>query len=372
MLHVDVPSLPEIRALIGKRADAVVSLYLPATPHGQHSDATRIQLGNMLKDALAQLDSSGFDKRRRAGIEDAVQALRDDDDFWQMQAHSLAVLVTPDSLRTYRLATQVKQLVAVSDRFHLTPLLRALGFSQHAYVLALSENAVRLVEVFADVPPAEVKVSGLPKSAAAAAQRSSINNLGQNTRIANAEGQTVLLRQFARKVDAALRPILTGREIPLILAATDPLAAIYRNLNSAPSLLADGITASPDRMTDAELAAACRPLLDAQYAAEIEAAMELHASRAVGGRATTDIAQAARAASQGAVELLLVDIDASCPGTMDQDGAVQFAEAPGADSYDLMDEIASRALLTGARVMGVRSADLPAGASLAAVLRFAV
>ena len=84
MLHVDVPSLPEIRALVGVRADAVISLYLPTTPYGQHSDASRIQLGNMLKDALAQLDAKGFDKRRRAAIEEAVQALRDDDEFWQM------------------------------------------------------------------------------------------------------------------------------------------------------------------------------------------------------------------------------------------------------------------------------------------------
>jgi hypothetical protein len=370
MLHVDIPSAADLRRLISLRADAAVSLYLPTTPLSQHTDASRILLGNLLKDALAQLDARGFDKRRRAAIEDAVQALREDDDFWQTQAHSLAVLVTPDSLRTYRLATRVSELAAVSDRYHLTPLLRAIGFSQHAHVLALSENATRLIEIFADAAPASIKVPGLPSDAASAVGKASINNLTQNTRIANAEGQTFLLRQYARKVDAALRPVLS--DTPLILAATDPLASIYRGLASHAALLPEGITTSPDRLTDAELAAAARPVLDAHYATQVAEARDLHARRAAEGRATTDLATAARAASQGAIELLLVDIDANQPGTLDDAGTLSLAATASADSYDIIDEIAGRAILTGARVLGVRSADLPEGASLAAVLRYPV
>lgn len=372
MLHVDVPSATEMRALIGVRADAAVSIYLPATPHGQHSDASRIELGNLAREAMAQLETVGFDKRRRAAIEEQLLALREDDDFWQMQAHSLAVLVTPDSLRSYRMATHLQPLVAVSDRYHVTPLLRGLGFSQHAYVLALSENATRLIEIFADSAPALVRVPDLPKDAASAVGRASVNNLTQNTRVANAEGQTLLLRQFARKVDAALRPVLAGRETPLLLAATEPLASIYRGVNSCPALLSEGISASPDRMSDGYLAEASRPILAAHHAARVEAALGLFAARASDGRATSDLAQAARAASRGAVEMLLVDIEAHQPGLVDEDGAVSFADAEGADSYDVIDEICGRAMLTGASIMGVRASDLPEGASLAAVLRYPV
>lgn len=372
MLHVDVPSAPEMRALIEVRADAAVSIYLPTTPHGQHSDASRIELGNLMKEAMAQLEAAGFDKRRSAAIEEQLQTLRDDDDFWQMQAHSLAVLATADGLVSYRLATRLKPLVAVSDRYHVTPLLRGLGFSQHAYVLALSENATRLIEIFADSAPETVRVADLPKDAASAAGRASVNNLTQNTRVANAEGQTVLLRQFARKVDAALRPFLAGRETPLLLAAAEPLASIYRNANSYPALLAEGISASPDRTSDSDLAQASRSLLAAHHAGQIEAAMGLFAARANEGRATSDLAQAARAASRGAVEMLLVDIEAMQPGRLDDDGGLIFADAEGADSYDVIDDICGRAMLSGARIMGVRASDLPEGASLAAVLRYPV
>ena len=327
----------------------------------------------MVKAAAEQLLAAGFDKRRLALIEAECAALADDDEFWRLQANSLAVLATPDSIRTFRLATAVADTVQVSDRFHLKPLLRAVAFPQTAFVLALSENAARLVEIFPDAPPSQVRVQDLPKNAADAVGRASVNNLSQNTRISNGQGQNVLLRQYARKVDAALRGVLAGRDTPLILAATEPLGPIFRNLNSYPALLASGIVESPDRMSDAELANAARPILDGHYRARIEEANALYRARASTHRATCDIAGAARAATQGAIELLLVDIDHIVPGTVsDADGAVTFADAAGAASYDVVDEIAARAILTGARCLGVRREDIPEGAPLAATLRYPI
>ena len=373
MLHVDIPTLPEIRALIGARADACVSIYVPTTPQTQHVTGSRIAFGNLTRTALHQLEAAGLDKRRRALLEAELDALREDDSFWRLQAHSLAVLATPDSVRTFRLATAVTETVEVSDRFHLKPLLRAIALPHNAFVLALSENAVRLVGVFADLPPSPVRVAELPKSAADAVGRASINNLTQNTRIANAEGQKVLLRQYTRQVDSALRGVLAGRETPLILAATEPLAPIFRAVNTYPMLIAEGISASPDRMSDGALAEAARSVLDGHYAAEIETAKALFQTRIGQHRATTDLSSAARAATFGAVELLLVDIDEVLPGTVDDtDGSVSLAKEAGTSSYDVIDEIAGRAILSGAKLLAVRRADIPDGASLAAVLRYPV
>jgi hypothetical protein len=371
MLHVDIPTLPEIRALIGLRRDACVSIYLSTTPQTQHVTASRIAFGNLSKSALEQLDAAGFDKRRRALLEDELAALGEDEEFWRFQAHSLAVLATPDIIRTFRLATAITDTVEVSDRFHLKPLLRAIAFTQTAFVLALSTNAARLVEVFADLPPAQVRIPELPKSAADAVGRASLNDLTQGTRIANAEGKTLLLSQYARQVDAALRGILSGRETPLILAATDPLAPMFRQVNTYPELLDEGISASPDHMSDSELARAARPVLDSHYAGKVTAAKALFDTRLGQKRATSDIGEAARAATFGAVGLLLVDIDRVLPGVVgDTDGKVSLASAAGAGSYDVIDEIAGRAILTDAKFLGVRAADLPDGAPLAAILRY--
>lgn len=373
MLHVDIPTLPELRALTRSRADASVSIYLPTTPETQNITLSRIALGNLARTALAQLDAAGVDKRQRAALEEELDALREDDEFWRLQAHSLAILATPDSLRTFRLATMVTEMVEVSDRFYLKPLLRAVALPQHAFVLALSEGGARMVEVYADLPPSEVRVPGLPDSAADAAGRASLNNLTQGTRHANAEGKKKLLLAYARKVDSALRPVLAGRETPLILAATEPLAPMFRSVNSYPALLDETIATNPDRMADTALASAARPVLDGLYASQIKAATALFHDRMGQSRASTDLHTIARAATFGAVDTLLVDMDEVVPGTVDAtDGTVTLAAQADANSFGVIDEIAGRAMLAGAQVLAVRRQDMPDGAAVAAIFRYAL
>jgi hypothetical protein len=373
MLHVDVPTRPEIRALIEARADACVSIYLPTTPQTQHVSGSRISFGNLTRTALEQLDAMGFDKRRHGVLQGELDALGEDEEFWRLQAHSLAVLATPDSLRTFRLATAVIQTVEVSDRFHLKPLLRAMAFPQHAFVLALSENDARLVEVFADLPATVARVPGLPDSAADATGHASVNSYRQGGSHANAEGQKKLLLKYARKVDAAVRAVLAGRETPLILAATEPLGPIFRSVNSYPALLTEGISASPDHMSESELSSASRSVLDGLYASQIETATALYHERVGQTLATSDLRIIARAATFGAVEQLLVDIDEVLPGSVDEiDGSVSLAEKSSAASYGVIDEITGRAILTGATVLAVRRADMPDGSAVAAILRYAI
>jgi hypothetical protein len=372
MLYLDLPTLPELRALAAERADACVAMYLPTTPLTEDIAAARIAFGNLGHAALEQLESSGLDKRRRSLIAEHLDDLAEADAFWRVQANSLAVLVTPDVMRTFRLPNALSEQVQVSDRFHLKPLLRAVTFPHEAFVLALGENAVRLVEVPAEGPAVTVRVADMPKSAANATGRASVNDRSPSGRIHGSEGQRTLLRIYARAVDSAVRGALAGRDAPLILAATEPLASIYRSVCSHPRLSADVISGGPDQTKDGELADAARPILDGIYRRDVTALHDLFAKRAAQGRTTLDPAVAARAATHGMIDQMLIDMDVSMPGDVDEEtGAIQFAAHEGAATYSVTDEIACRALLTGARVMSVRANDIPNGAPLAAVLRYA-
>jgi hypothetical protein len=372
MLYVDIPTLPEFRALATMRADACVSIYVPTTAVTTETGGSRIEFKNLGRQAMGQLEDAGFDKRRLAGIAQQLDDLSGDDVYWRYLAHSLAVLATPELMRTFRLPNRLTPLAEVSDRFHLKPLIRAITFPHAAFVLALSENAVRLVEIFTDLPPQEVAVRDLPKGAAEASHPEPGESRSSRRRMPGAEGKKALLRKYARRVDAALREVLAGRETPLILASTEPMVSIFRSVNTYPQLLAEGISVSPDRIAGGELAAGSRPILDRIYERELEAARALFERRKGQGRATSDISDAARAATFGAIEWLMIDIDEVIPGTVDEaDGRVTFADGPSATTYGIVDEIAGRALVTGARVLGVRKGDIP-GAHLAASLRYPV
>ena len=372
MLHIDLPTQAEIAKLISFRGSPAVSLYLRTTPVTQEAQADRIELKNLLKTALTQIEDAGGAKRDIDEIRDGVEALIDDDEFWAKQAHSLAVFAAPGFLRAFRLANRLANAVEVSDRFLLTQLIRSVTFSHHAFLLPIGVGAVRLVEVLPDAPPDEVSVPGLPKGAADSAGRRS-HALSQAEHQDGARSnQTALYTRYARAVDEALRPVLAGQDRPLIVVATEPMASIFRSVCRYPHLAPETIALSADQTPNHELAAAARPVLDKLYADEVAALHDLYAKRAGQGRATTDVAQAARAATFGAIDTLIIDMDEDVPGFVDEEtGAVTFDKEADALNYDVTDEIARRAWLSGARVVAARRADIPDGAALAAILRYA-
>ena len=166
--------------------------------------------------------------------------------------------------------------------------------------------------------------------------------------------------------------MLAGQRRPLIVVASEPKASIFRSVCSYPGLVAETIGLSADQTPDHELAAAARPLLDRVYAAEIAALRDAYETRKGQGRTTTDIAQAARAATFGAIDTLIIDMDEDVPGLVDEEtGAVTFDDRADAVNYDVTDEIARRAWLSGAKIVSARRADIPDGAAIAAILRYA-
>lgn len=373
MLYIDLPTPDDLTDLATRRNDICVSIFVPTTPVSTESDADRILLKNLAKEAVAQLEAAGADKRRVGALAEELDDLVDDDEFWRFQAHGLAVYATPDNLRTFRVPNALEAMVKVSDRFHLKPLLRSVTFCNVGYVLALADGGVRLVEVSADLPAVEVKVEGMPRDAASAVGKSSISSRSYSGRIVGSEGKKVRLRQYARAVDAALRSVLAGSSVPLILASVENLGALYRSVNSYPHLAIQGIEGNPERLSPAELAAAGRIVLDEIYRRRVADWNALYGQRKNEDRATTDLARAARAATYGAVQGLMVDMDTVINGTVDeQDGTVHLAEGPCADTYGVVDEVARRVLLSGGEVWSVRAGDIPEGKPMAAILRFAI
>ena len=378
MLHTDIPTRDDVDALAAVREHPCVSIYLSTSPLPQEADMARVELKNLLSEAVAQLRAAGTDRRLIEQQEETLADLIEDVDFWRLLSYSLAIYATPTSVRTFRLPNRLTTALEVSDRFYLKPLLRAVTFPQAAFVLALAQNSVRLLEISADSPVYAVSVPGLPSDVADAVGLPSINGRTQDShimggRIQGGEGQKVRMRQYARAIDRALRPVLSGLDLPLVLAAAEPLAGIYRSVNSYPNLTEAIIPGNPEETPDEDLGRSARAILDELYAAELDELKDRMARRAAHGRAVTDLSDVARAATYGAVETLFVDIDQSVPGLVDeQTGAVTLSDTEDAVTYGVVDEILRRALLSGAEIFAVRADDMPGGGAVAAGVRFQV
>lgn len=371
--HIDVPSENDIKQLMSVRANACASIYLPTSQLPTESDANRIEFKTLASTAVERLKSSDSDKHDVNAIHDALQELDEDEAFWLHQARSLAVFATPDSLRTFRLPNNLTELVEVSDRLLVKPLLRTVTFPQAAYVLALSVNEARLLAISPDDDPVEIDVPGMPKDATTAVGLDSLKDNNPTSRTQGSAGRKLRLRQYAHQVDRALRSVLSASDLPLILASTEPLESIFRATTHYPRLAPVNIEGNPDERTDAQLAESARKVLDVVYAEKIDELKETYELRASKDRATTDLSRIARAATFGAVDVLLVDIDVSIDGTVDEEtGQLQIDETDTVSNYGVVDEIARRVIDSGGRVLAVRKEQVPAGADAAAILRFAI
>jgi hypothetical protein len=373
------------------KGETCVSLYLPVSPLVENIRANRTAFKDLAKEALSQLKKAGVDKDKIAIFEERFEHLagpehnvQDEDKirklqrakpdpfdtFWHYQAHGLAVLSTPGLMRMFRLPDAPKPLAEVADRLHLTPLIRAMTSPHDIFVLALAEESVRLIHAFANFPPVRLQIPDLPRNAEEATRRPSFHVRAPRGRLQNLEGEKVLLHKYARKVEQAIHNVFAGLNTPLVVASEEPLASMYRSLNSYPRLADEMIEGNPDQKTDAELEDAAIPILDRLYSREVKAAIALY-DQLKPRRATTDVSYAAHAATAGAVEQLLVDLDAVVPGLVsDVDGSVIYSASDDAETYSVVDEVARRALSTGARVLGARREELPDRAPLTAILRY--
>jgi release factor family 11 len=391
MLHIDIPTLAEFKALAQVKGETCVSLYLPTSPLGENAKLNRTAFKDIAKEALSQLKEAGADKKKIAVFEGQFEHLagpehdvQDEDkirklqrakpdpieSFWHYQGNGLAVLATARIMRMFRLPDAPKPLAEVADRFHLTPLIRTMTSPHDVFVLALAEESVRLVHVFVNFPPERLQVPDLPSNAEEATRRPSFHVRAPRRRLQNLEGEKVLLHKYVRKVEHAISSVLAGRNAPLVLAAEEPLASMFRSVNTYPRLADEMIVGNPGLRTDGELEDAAIPILDRLYSRELKAVIALY-DELKPRRATTDVSYAAHAATAGAVEQLLVDLDAVIPGLVsDIDGSVVYSASDNAETYSVVDEVARRALYTGARVMGARKEELPDRAPLTAILRY--
>lgn len=372
MSRIKLPTRDEILNLAQIRSDACVSIYAATSPVALQKDHCRIEIGNMVREALKRLETEApdgppLDKRRLAKLRDGLETLTGADDFCLDQSNSLALLATPDASFTFQMPNRLNNFLEVADRFYLKPLLRAITFDHRAYVLALSENQTRVIELLPDCPAEEIKVPGLP---ADLMQAAGVNSPNAGTRPPNRDESEIRKKRqakYIRQIDDALRAFMGQGSIPLILAATEPLSSMFR-AQATVNMTDDIVSVSPDHLSVGELSELARPVLDKYYQQELEAVKELFEQRTGQNRVVTDPADVARAATNGMISLALVDFDYSSQGVIDENGNITYGE--GTDSYGVIDEIVKRAMQTGSRVMAVRGEDMVSDTGVAAILRY--
>lgn len=376
----------ELKRLIDAPAGPCASLYMPAHRKGPETRQDPIRLKNLLREAEAQLAALGLRAPEVRALVEPGRALLDDTRFWAHQADGLALFLGHGLARAYRVPLALDELVVVTSRFHLKPLLRLLTGDGRFYVLALSQNELRMLEGSRDLVR-EVPLEGIPTSLADALRLDDPEKQlqfhtgapgvgGGRAAIFHGHGAAAddvkpnLLRYFLQ-VNAGLREMLVDDTAPLVLAGVDYLLPIYREANTYAHLTEGGLPGSPESQALEELHARAWELVGPLFDRARDEAAAAYRRLAGTGRTSRHIPEVAAAASQGRVEILFAAAGVQRWGQFDpgaQQATLHEERQPGDE--DLLDFAAVHSLVNGGAAYIVGQDRMPEDAVIAAVFRY--
>jgi hypothetical protein len=364
-----------------------ISLYLPTHRNGANTPEDQLRLRNSLHEAEARLAAAGWRAPEVTARLDPGALLLSDSYFWRHLSDGLALFLTPEGALTYCLPLAFRETLSLSQRLYLTPLWPLLNADGVFYVLALSQNAVRLFHGTQWELEA-VALEGLPHNLAEALHFDSFEKevrsrpgvpRGPGRRwsaifYGSGGGEETYkeeLAQYCHQIDSGLRDWLKAENAPLVLAGVEYVVALFREQSRYPYLAEAAISGNPERLgleaLHEQAWAIVAPRFQRQQAEALAAYRTLSQTR----RVTDDWRKALRAAHRGQVQALFVAVEAEAWGAFDPETqAVRTLSRPALDSDELLNLAAIRTYASGGAVYVLPEREMPAATPLAALLRY--
>ncbi len=380
---IDLLAKPDIRSIAEEHHTHCVSMYLPTHRAGPEVQQDPIRLKNLIARARDELVALG---QRREDAEAFLAPARDllsDSDFWAHGERGLAVLVGPEDTRVFRLADAGDELLVVSDRFHVKPLVRSLAAGESYWILAISQNRVRLLRGDPN-GASELSLEEIPESLAEAlwfedrerqiqSHAASRVGAGRVTATFHGQGGTKDTRhsdlvRFLRAVDAGVAQLCADSPDPVVLAGVERDIAAFHEVTQNKQIVPETLNGNCDRMSATDLHAATWPLVRPHFEADLVRVRDAIAA----GSAPSEkhVAAAHRAAEEGRVESLVVALGVQLWGTVGTEADPQNHDAREPGDRDLLDAVAIEVMTHGGSVHAVDPGEVPDHGHLAALLRW--
>lgn len=362
-----------------------VSIYMPTNRRHPENIQDALRFKNLVITARDKgWESAG--KRPMTPLLDQMTPMMEDHDFWMHGLDGLAVFAAPGLFRVIRLQEPVPELVVVTDRFYIKPLLRIFQAVDRYHVLALSRTGIRLFEgnryLFDEImPSAEVPrtmIDALGHEITPPHQTMSSYNVhggdgamshGHSSRTDEEELDN---ERYFRAVDRAVTECHSMPSgLPLVLAALPEHQSLFRSVSHNPYLLDEGVIADPRMMQAEDLRGLAWNVLEPLWEEKIGAAVaqyEEYRSKRLGD---DDPVSIARAAIEGRVSIMLLDSDIRYPGVLDcETGDIVKGATNGSPDRDVLDDLALMVMNNGGEVMVLPSERMPTMTGVAAIFRY--
>ncbi len=375
-----------LKGLIQRPNGWCVSIYMPTQKAFPETKQNPIRYKNLLREAEERLSQVGLRSSERKNLLEPARTLLKQGFFWRHQSNGLAVFLSDQGFHHYRLPIKFEELLVVTDRFHIKPLLPYFINEIRFNILALSQNEIRLFQCTGQSIE-EVPLEGIPQSLTTALQYDDPEKQLQfRTQTSGRSGKQVALfhghgsgsedaknniLKFFQMVEQGLHPILNQEQVPMVLAGVDYLLPIYKEINRYPYLLEQGITGNPESLSADVLHKQAWTMVEPVFLTAREEAKGRYSQLSEGEQTTETLEEIVSRAYDGRIDILFVAVGIQQWGHFEPETHqvhLHLEAEPGDE--DLLDFAAVHTFLNGGTVYALRPGEMPEGKSAAAIFRY--
>lgn len=378
-----------LNALLKTRNEGpCLSFYVPTHEVGPDAKQGGNRLKNLLRKAERELEALEWSAKRIEDLLKPVSKLIDDTLFWKHQQKGLAILLGPGTLHYFGLPIEVQEAVIVGKRFYMKPLLRLLSHMDRFYVLALSQQHVRVLQCTphsaqrVELPDAPANINEVlqyddpQKQVQFHTEAPPAGPGGFRAAVSHGHGgendeRHENLRRYLRAVDRSVCKTLKNDGFPLVFAGVDYLFPIYQEITKYSGLSDGFVEGNPESVPDTELRERAGQILEPVFQQQREKDQSRYHELLNSGRASDNIEEIVFAARDGRIDTLFVDADASVPGVIHHD-ANKVQQEPDSESAaeDLLDYAAVETYLNKGTIHPLSSDQVPGRRCAAAIFRY--
>lgn len=366
-----------------------VTIYMPThrAATSPHMTEDQLRFKNLMNKALELLRNRDDGREMSGALQERMNMLLEDRDFWRDQTEGLLLCIRPGTFRMFHLPLDTEEYVAVADHFHLAPVFGVLQDMQEYYVLVVAQHKPRLLQgTMYGLYPTDLKLPetlerGLnidevsqSREAQGSAVGSSMNAGSYNGRGGAKNPADAERQRFWRMVDQTVVSKADTRR-PLILAGVASELVEYRAISRYPKLLEHGIHGGFNGSVDQELFMPALKIIRKELLNPTHDGVIAEYKRAKGQApqlAAQGVGAIADAAEMGRVDkLLLADIRYTTDTVRDSNQPQPVLTFPPEESAQAVNDIAYQVWNASGQIIDIETGHMPErGALILATLRY--
>lgn len=301
--------------------DPCVSILMRTHRSGREVQQGPIRLKNLLKQASEMLRANGRDD----DLLEPLQSLSNQNEFWQHQSEGLAIYLTADDCRLFRLNRAVDEKVAVGESFFIQPLVCEQNATGSYFVLSLSWDEAALSRregeslTMVETPalPAKFDELVLPRDPEESLQNTSHRSVGNTAGTSTAmfhgqgEGEDKIEAdrdQYLSLVGDDVSAAVYNTGMPLVVVATSEVTGHFE---ATTKVQVDAkVDGSPSEWSDDEVRDHAHAAIAPHIQPDHDKFGEHFGTALANGQASDDLETILTAAKNGKVDSLMVCHDA--------------------------------------------------------------